>query len=204
MTLLQTLVDWIQLHPVIGPVAYVVVVSLWTVLFLPGSISMMVAGFLFGALAGSVWAMLGIVIGSQLALFAGRWLARPWVERRIAANDRLQAIDAAIDEEAFSIVLLTRLALLIPFNLLNYVYGATSVRPMTYLRATTAGMLPVVVLYVYIGTLARNLGEIVSGDATPSGLGYALAIAGLVAIAAATWFIHRAATRALRSRLQDT
>jgi uncharacterized membrane protein YdjX (TVP38/TMEM64 family) len=75
---------------------------------------------------------------------------------------------------------------------------------MTYLRATTAGMLPVVVLYVYIGTLARNLGEIVSGDATPSGLGYALAIAGLAAIAAATWFIHRAATRALRSRLQDT
>jgi len=199
---LSVIVEWVQQHAVAGPFIYVVGVVTATVLFVPGSGSMMIAGFLFGVLAGSLWAAIGITIGAQCSFLVGRRVARQWVEHRVAGNSRLQAIERGLREEAFVIVLLTRLSLVIPFNVLNYAYGITSVRSGVHLVATAVGMLPAVVLYAYLGTLARDLGQILSGEATPSELGYWVAAAGIVAIVVLTWSIHRIASRALERHLQ--
>lgn len=195
------IVEWAQQRPIAGPVTYVTCVIIATVLFVPGSGSMMIAGFLFGWLPGVAFAAAGIAAGAQCAFLVGRKGARHWVERKVSGNKRLQAIEKGLREEAFVIVALTRLSLVIPFNLLNYAFGVTSVRPGTHFVATALGMLPAVVLYVYLGTLARDLGEILSGNATPSDLGYWLAAAGITAIIVLTWTIHRAASRALQRHL---
>jgi hypothetical protein len=62
-------------------------------------------------------------------------------------------------------------------------------------------MLAPVALYVYLGTLARDIGQILSGAATPTTLGYWIAGAGIVAIMTLTWVMHRAASRALERHL---
>jgi hypothetical protein len=62
-------------------------------------------------------------------------------------------------------------------------------------------MLPAIALFVYLGTLARDLGQILSGEAAPSELGYWILAAGISAIVAAAWVIHRTATRALEKHL---
>jgi uncharacterized membrane protein YdjX (TVP38/TMEM64 family) len=197
------LVDWGQQHPVLGPVAYVNFVVLATILFLPGSIAMMIAGYLFGFLPGFLLAALAIPLGAQGAFEFGRWVARPWVRNKVASNRRLQAIEAALREEAFVIIVLTRLSLIIPFNVLNYAYGATSVKAVTHCMATAIGMLPAIALFVYLGTLARDIGQILSGEAAPPDLGYWIIAAGVGAIIAATWVIHRTATRALEKHLSE-
>ena len=115
----------------------------------------------------------------------------------------MQAIEAALRQEAFIIVVLTRLSLIIPFNLLNYAYGASSVKASVHLIATAVGMLPAITLFIYLGTLARDLGQILSGEAAPPELGYWILGAGVIAIVAATWVIHKAATRALEKHLSD-
>ena len=193
--------DWAQQHPVAGPVCYVAGVVVGTVLFLPGSFSMMIGGLLFGLLSGFLFAVIGIAVGAQFAFLAGRMGARGWVEQKIAGNQRLAAIEKGLQDEAFLIVVLTRLSLVIPFNVLNYAYGVTAVGARTHFVATAAGMLPAIALYVYLGTLARDVGQILSGEATPSDLGYWIAVAGVVAIAVLTWAIHRAASRALRKHI---
>jgi len=187
----SALVEWGQQHPVAGPLAYVFFVVVATVLFLPGSVAMMIGGFLFGFMPGFLYAVIAIPVGAQGAFEFGRWVAQPWVSRKVAR------------EEAFVIVVLTRLSLIIPFNLLNYAYGATSVRASTHLLATAIGMLPAVALYVYLGTLARDLGQILSGEAAPPELGYWVIGAGIAAIVAATSVIHRTATRALEKHLNE-
>lgn len=197
------LVEWGQQHPIAGPTAYVFFVVVATVLFLPGSVAMMVAGFLFGFLPGFLYAVIAIPVGAQGAFEFGRWVARPWVRKTVADNRRMHAIEVALREEAFVIVVLTRLSLILPFNLLNYAYGATSVSAPTHLLATAIGMLPAVALYVYLGTVAHDLGQILSGEAAPSELGYWIIGAGIAAIAAATWVIHRTATRTLEKHLQE-
>ncbi len=199
----SALVEWGQQHPVAGPLAYVFFVVVATVLFLPGSVAMMIGGFLFGFLPGFLYAVIAIPVGAQGAFEFGRWVAQPWVRRKVADSQRMHAIEAALREEAFVIVVLTRLSLIIPFNLLNYAYGATSVRASTHLLATAIGMLPAVALYVYLGTLARDLGQILSGEAAPPELGYWIIGAGIAAIVAATWVIHRTATRALEKHLNE-
>lgn len=193
--------DWSKQHPIAGPAIYVACVVLATVLFVPGSVSMMIAGFLFGLAPGVLFAAVGITVGAQMAFLTGRWGARQWVERRVSGNQRLQAIEQGLREEAFLIVVLTRLSLIIPFNVLNYAYGVTSVATRTHLAATALGMLPAVALYVYLGTLAHDLGQILSGEAPPSELGYWLAGAGIMAIIVLTWAIHRAASRSLARHL---
>ena len=200
---ISTLVEWGQQHTIAGPIAYVCFVVIATVLFLPGSVAMMIGGFLFGFLPGFLFAVLAVPIGAQGAFEFGRWVARPWVRKQVADNQRMHAIEAALREEAFVIVVLTRLSLIIPFNLLNYAFGATSVKAATHLVATAIGMLPAIALYVYLGTLARDLGQILSGEAAPSELGYWIIAIGIVAIAAATWVIHRTATRALEKHLTE-
>jgi uncharacterized membrane protein YdjX (TVP38/TMEM64 family) len=195
------LVHWGQHHPVAGPIAYVMFVIVATVLFLPGSIAMMIGGFLFGFVPGLVLSALAVPCGAQSAFEIGRWVARPWVQDKLANNQRMHAIEAALAEQAFVIVVLTRLSLIIPFNLLNYAYGASSVRSATHLVATAVGMLPAVGLYVYLGTVARDLGQILSGQVAPTAAGYWIVSAGVATIAAAAWLIHRAATRALEKHL---
>lgn len=195
------IVDWSQQHPFLGPFTYVAFVVVATVLFIPGSGSMMIAGFLFGLVPGILFAAIAVSVGAQCAFFAGRLGARPWVEKKVAASRRLQAIEKGLREEAFLIVALTRLSLIIPFNMLNYAYGVTSVTARTHLLATAVGMLPAVGLYVYLGTLARDLGQILSGEATPSELGYWIAAVAVIVITALTWTVHRTASRALDRHL---
>ncbi len=198
---IAVIVEWSKLHPIAGPALYIVGVVIATVLFVPGSGSMMIAGFLFGLLPGIVFAAVGIAVGAQCAFLVARLGARHWVEEKVAGNPRMQAIEKGLREEAFLIIVLTRLSLVIPFNVLNYSYGVTSVTARTHLVATTLGMLPAVGLYVYLGTLARDLGQILSGEATPSDLGYWIAAAGITAIVVLTWAIHRTASRALARHL---
>lgn len=198
---LAAAVGWAQEHPVAGPLIYVAGVVVATVMFLPGSVSMMIAGFLFGVAPGLLFAAIGIAVGAQSAFLVGRMVARGWIEQRVTGNRRLEAIEKGLHDEAFLIVVLTRLSLIIPFNVLNYAYGVTTVKATTHLLATTLGMLPAIALYVYLGTLARDLGQILAGEAAPSELGYWIAAAGIAAIIILTWFIHRTASRALARHL---
>jgi uncharacterized membrane protein YdjX (TVP38/TMEM64 family) len=195
------LVSWGQLHPVAGPLVYGVFVIIATVLFLPGSVAMMIGGFLFGLVPGLLFAAIAVPCGAQSAFEFGRWVARPWVQNKLANNHRMHAIEAALSEQAFFIVVLTRLSLIIPFNLLNYAYGASSVRSGTHFFATALGMLPAIALYVYLGSLARDVGQILSGAAAPPEVGYWIIGAGIVAICIAVWLIHRTATRVLEKHL---
>ena len=113
----------------------------------------------------------------------------------------LFSIDAVIREDAFLIFVLNRLSLVIPFHMLNYAYCITAVRGVTHFLATATGMLVPVALYVYLGTLARDIGQILSGDATPTALGHWVAGVGIAGISLLTWVMHRAATRALERHL---
>ena len=197
------LMNWVQGNPVQGGFVYVACVILASVLFAPGSTWMLLAGYLFGFSIGAPLALVAITLGAYAAFLAGRVLARDWVATKVANNRRLAAIETGLNEEAFLIVTLTRLSLVMPFNLLNYGFGITSVRPGVYFLATFVGMALPTALYVWLGTLARNVGQILSGEATPGGMGYVVAAAGVAAITLLTWIMHRAASRALHRHLPN-
>ena len=202
--------DWLEQlarlneqHPVAVPVAYVVAVTIATVALFPGWISMMLGGLLFGLLPGLPFALLGITAGAFGAFLAGRALGRTWVEQRMGDNLKLQALDEAVNAQSFYIVFLTRFAIVLPFNVLNYAFGLTRVSAVTYVAATALGMLPAVLLYVYLGTLADDFSGILAGDVRPASGAYWIAVVAIVAIAAVIWIVQRAARRALQQQQLD-
>ncbi len=194
---LDELAAWAAANPVMGPALFVAITLIAGVAATPGWIPMMLAGLVFGFLPGVVYATIGIVAAATGALLIGRTLLRDWAEKRIAGNPRMLALDDAVREQGFLIVVLTRLALVIPFNLLNYAYGLTRIDTRLYVAATTVGMLPIVTLYVYLGSVARDIDQVLEGDTQIKWI----AAAGVIALVAVVFTVRRAVQKTLDRHL---
>jgi uncharacterized membrane protein YdjX (TVP38/TMEM64 family) len=194
-------IAWIEANRTLAWVVYITTYIVATVLIVPAVILTLGAGFVFGLPLGVVLVSLGSVLGASAAFLVGRFLARDWVAKRIEGLPRFQALDRATHHEGFVIVFLTRLSPLFPFNLINYGLALTSVKFRDYFFASWIGMLPVTILYVYIGSLASELTELTSGDVGGGMARTLLFVVGLVATIALTIVITRKATRTLAEHL---
>ncbi len=195
-------IAWIETHPTLAWIAYVATYIVATVLVIPASILTLAAGFVFGLPLGHVLVSIGSVLGASAAFLVGRFFVREWVAKRIASLPRFRALDRATRHEGFVIVFLTRLSPLFPFNLINYGLALTSVRFRDYFLASWIGMLPVTILYVYIGSVAKDLTELTSGGVQGGVVGRVLLFVGLAATVLLTIVITRKATRTLAQHLE--
>ena len=161
------------------------------------------SGVVFGVARGSVFVSIGSTLGATAAFLAGRYLAREWVVRKIQGNPKFQAIDKAVGREGWKIVGLTRLSPLFPFTLLNYAFGVTRVSVRDYFLASWIGMLPGTVMYVYVGSLLGDLGNVGHGGRSRTAAEWALYVVGLVATVAVTISITRLARMALAERINS-
>src|SRR2546429_3084660 len=155
--LLKSALDWIGKLGPWGPVIFVGLYVVATVFFIPGSVLTFGAGAVFGVALGSVSVSIGATLGATAAFLVGRYLARDAIARKIEKNEKFAAIDRALADEGWKIVLLTRLSPVFPFTLLNYAFGLTRVKLSHYVLASWIGMIPGTVMYVYLGSLV-NLG----------------------------------------------
>jgi uncharacterized membrane protein YdjX (TVP38/TMEM64 family) len=194
------LVDRVRSAGAWGVAVFVGVYVVATVLFAPGAPLTAAAGFLWGVPGGTLVVSPASVLGATLAFVLARGAARPWVERWAADDPRLAALDRAVGQRSLWMVLLLRLSPLFPFNLLNYALGLTSVRLWEYVLGSFIGMLPGTVLYVWLGSIAAEAGQIASGQGAPARA--ALLAIGLAATAAVVWLVNRTARRALLAEIE--
>jgi uncharacterized membrane protein YdjX (TVP38/TMEM64 family) len=180
-----TFLEQVRALGVWGPVLLGIVYIAATVLMLPGAILSLGAGFLFGVVPGVITISIASTMGAGAAFLVGRFLARDWVAKKVAAMPKFAALDAAVAREGFKIVFLTRLSPVFPFNLLNYAYGLTGVPFSHFFLASWIGMIPGTILYVYLGSAAQSLAAAAAGDVPRSpaeqiffwvGLGLALVV----------------------------
>lgn len=198
---LRAALEWMAAHRGSSWPAFIALYVLATVCLVPGLILTLAGGAMFGVTRGVALVSAASVLGASAAFFIGRTLARGWTEKRIAAWPRFRALDRALGERGFWIVLLTRLSPLFPFNLLNYAYGVTGVRPRDYIVGSWLGMLPATVLYVYAGSAAADLAQAVAGGAHTGRARTLLWMLGLAATLAVVALVTRLARRQLEREL---
>ena len=200
---MEGVLAWIAAWRGDAAVPFVLFYAFIAVVLLPDSLLTIAAGALFGLARGLILVSIGSMLGATAAFFLGRSLARDWVRRRTERWPKFRALDRAIAQHGFWVVFLTRLSPIIPYGLLNYAYGITTVRVRDYLLASWIGMLPGTLLYVYAGTAAANLAEVIRGT-TPIGrqsniLLWLGLLATIAVIGLLTYFARRELARELRS-----
>jgi len=192
---------WVNTLGVWAPIAFVAAYVAVVVLMLPAFLLIMAAGAVFGVAKGSALALTGAMLGGTSAFLIGRYLARSFVVKRVAANPTLSAIDRVIGEDGLKLVFLLRLSPAVPYVLSNYALGVTRVRLRDFVLGTF-GLIPIVVTYAAYGS-ATGAGPAANGAPAVSPLMLAL---GIVVTVLLGLLLARIVQRALReaelSRLQ--
>lgn len=187
-----------------GPLIFGAAYVLGALLLLPGSVLTLAAGALFGPLLGTVVVSLSSTTAATLAFLLGRHVARDAVEAAARRRPTFGAIDRAVGEGGWKVVVLLRLSPLVPFSIGNYLFGLTRVRFLPYVLASWAAMLPGTFLYVYLGHAGRTGLEAASGASrarTPAE--WALLGAGFLATVVVTALLGRRARGALQERTEE-
>lgn len=137
-----------------GPLVFLLLYSLATVLFLPGWVLTLAGGALFGPVWGTLYNLSGATLGATLSFLVARYLASDWVRAR--TGRRTKRLIEGVEAEGWRFVAFTRLMPLFPFNLLNYALGLTRIPLLHYVLATLVFMLPGALAYTYLGYAGRE------------------------------------------------
>jgi uncharacterized membrane protein YdjX (TVP38/TMEM64 family) len=145
---------WVSEAGVLAPVVFILIYTLATVFFLPGSVLTLAGGALFGPVLGTFYNLTGATLGAMLAFLISRYLASDWVTGK--AGGRVKQLINGVEAEGWRFVAFVRLVPLFPFNLLNYALGLTRIRFLHYSIASYVFMLPGAIAYTYLGFAGRE------------------------------------------------
>lgn len=194
---LVTFTDWVRQYGPAGALVFTGAFILGMIAVLPPSLLFFAAGLLYGKLWGFVIAFAAATAGSALCFVIARYLLRARLYERVAGSRRFAALDQAVRDESWKVVLLVRLAPLVWGSAQNYVLGLTSVPFRHYLPATAAGIVPWALLFSWLGTAGRA--ALASGETTPGPWQWAMLGGGVLILGALIWLVGRRAKARLRA-----
>lgn len=146
--------QWVTGAGAAGPIVFMLLYALGTVLFLPGSVLTLAGGAIFGPVLGTFYNLTGATLGATIAFIIARYLASHWVEQK--TGGRLKQLKEGVEGEGWRFVAFVRLVPLFPFNLLNYALGLTRIKLSHYVVASYLCMLPGAIAYTYLGYAGRE------------------------------------------------
>ncbi len=187
---IESLEQWITGLGALGVVAFAVIYVVATCTLIPASALTLLAGLAYG-----VWGY-PLVVGSATcgagaAFLIGRYLARDRVQKQIENHRKFGAVNQAVGEGGWKVVILLRLSPVFPFGLQNYFFSVSTIGFWPYVKATFVGIMPGTALYVYLGSIGKAAGSD-GGVARWTLLG-----AGLIATAVVVWLVTARARKAL-------
>ncbi|MFT3810825.1 MAG: VTT domain-containing protein [Micropepsaceae bacterium] len=182
----QSIADWAQNHSWWETALEFVAVHIVAGLFF---VPRLFLGLAAGALFGAVWGSLLAIIGGTAGAFVGFALVRfvnadavklreaprigPWLERA--------------ERQGWRFVLVVRLVPVLPHSLVNYVFGLSKVATPAYLLGSALGMVPTAIIYANLGEGGR---EAVQGNSN-----YALLAAWGFGLIFVSWLLPKLIAR---------
>jgi len=116
------------------------------------------AGYLFGPWIGGVSTSIAATFGALMVYGVARSaLGRSMREAAERKGGVMARVCAAIDKDTFWYVLASRLAVVVPFHMINVAAGVMAVRLLPYSLATVIGLLPAHIIYCWIGARLNSL-----------------------------------------------
>lgn len=126
---------------------------------LPGAAALTIAsGILFGLSAGVALVSFASTLGASASMLISRTLLRDWATRRFSGF--LEKVNRGVDEEGATYLFILRLIPIIPFFVINPVFGLTRMPLWKFYLVSQLGMFPATILYVNIGATFGSLEDL--------------------------------------------
>ncbi len=145
----EALQAFIQKQGSFGPVLFVVLYVLRSLILFPATILTAAAGLVWGPFLGFVYTLIGENLSAAFAFWISRYFGRDLMAGMKVKF--LEGLDSHIRRHGFMTVLILRLAMT-PFDAVNFGCGLTAIRFREYAAATAIGILPGVLSFVYVGS----------------------------------------------------
>lgn len=175
---------WLNAVGIWSPIIYIALYVLATVLVLPSTVLNLTGGAVFGPVLGTLWTSLGAIIAAIVAFTFTRTVGRETIAKRLSG--RWQAMDAEVRQGGLFYMFAIRLVPIMPYGLVNFAAGLTSISFKDYILGTTIGTVPSVLPFVLLGS--SGLKALNTGDVLP--LVGALALTGIL-VGGSTWYRRR-------------
>ncbi len=181
-----------------APITYIAVYTVATILVLPSTPLNLTGGAIFGPWLGTLWTSMAAVIAAVVAFAFTRTVGREAIARKLAG--RWQSMDAEMRQGGLFYMFAIRLLPIIPYGLVNFAAGLTSIRFRDYLLGTILGTVPGILPFVLLGS--SGLQAVRTGNVLP--LMGALGLTALL-VGGATWYRRRRQSpqKALEEREQQ-
>lgn len=175
----------------LAPVGFVVVQAVQVVVApIPGQVLALVSGYLFGGVWGTVYSMVGVTLGSFIAISLSRRYGRPYVER-VLSPTVIDRFDDLVTDAALPGLFVLYLLPALPDDALCFLAGLTDIRIRVLIVVVAAARLPAYLAVNFAG----------SGLASAQYRNVALLLGGL-ALAALLVYWRRDAIVAVGRRFQ--
>jgi len=122
---------------------------------IPGQFVGLVNGYLYGVWLGAVYSMVGLLLGTTLAMGMARWFGRPLVER-LVNQAQLTHWDRIADRQGPLFFFLVFLFPLVPDDIACFLIGLSSLSIPRMLVLATLGRLPGVFVSCWMGAYATG------------------------------------------------
>ncbi|HTY08601.1 MAG TPA: TVP38/TMEM64 family protein [Candidatus Edwardsbacteria bacterium] len=145
---------------------------------IPGEVTQLAGGYLYGTAAGAAYSLIGIMLGSVIVFFTIRFLGYP-VLQAFMPKKSLEKFDFLVNNPKAELAMFVLFAIPgIPKDVLTYIAGLTPIRKTRFLIIATVGRLPGILFSSYIGAHMeqRHYTQVI----VASGLVAALFVAGIL------------------------
>ncbi|MDJ0354295.1 TVP38/TMEM64 family protein [Pseudarthrobacter sp. PH31-O2] len=139
-----------------APAAFILGYAALTLAPVPKNVLSVAAGLVFGFAGGIAVVFIAAILGSVAAFWLGRWLGREAVEKFTGA--RVEKVDELLRRRGLAAMIGVRLVPVLPFTVINYTAGLTSILWWPYFLGTAIGILPGTVSFVTLGAFGLQPG----------------------------------------------
>ena len=165
----------------IAPVVYILLYSLSTFFLMPSTPLNRMGGILFGLWWGTLWTSVAAFLVAIVSFALTRELAADWVQRRFGHHWR--SLDRELQDGGIPYLFALRLLPILPYGLVNFGAGFTSIRYVDYIIGTLLGTVPGIFPFIWLGSLGFQ--AVHSGEVLP--LILPLGLIGVL-VGGATWY----------------
>jgi len=131
---------------------------------IPGSAALtLLGGYLFGALEGSAYALIGSVVGATISFLLFRYVFSRYVGTWY--GKRVEQFKEQINQHGASYLLMLHFVTVVPYFVINTLAAVANISLGTFVWTTIVGSIPIVCVYAFAGrqlSYINKIGDIFS------------------------------------------